>query len=363
MGLVGSAPEGDIRNAQPLSQISASAAPPPRRLFVSGHSLTARPFPDFLAAIATESGTPLDWDMQHLHGSSLRERTQGAPHERDGGYRRGIDRKGASADVLRALATGDGEPFDTLILAEQHTLLESLIWNDTIGHALDFAERFNAANPSGRIYIFASWLNLSDPGDPSRWLAYERAAAPAWHCTAAQIDFNVAARGSGARAVLIPAAEALAHLVEQALDGGVIGISGDTPRQTTSALFADDVHLTEAGTYFIALVTHGTLHGSLPPRAWAPPAVASATAGALQRVAEAFLAEPRQQGSGFDQSGCRRYFAREFTPHYLAYVRDTRWVPDGWIAAQLKWARFRLAWPALLGSDSADNPIRMRDRA
>ncbi len=349
---------GDLPGAQLPPQASASIAPP-RRLFISGHSLTGRPFPDFLAAIAARSGRPLEWDMQHLYGSSLRERTQGASHERDSGYRRGIGREGAPADVLRVLAAGEGEPFDTLILAEQHSLLESLIWNDTIGHAIDFAGRFRAANPSGRIYLFASWLNLSDPDDPSRWLAYERSAATAWQCTARQIDLNSAA---GADVTLIPAAEALAHLVTQALDGGVAGISGDTPRQTIAALFVDDVHLTEAGTYYVALVTHGVLYGSLPSRAWVPPGVGPATAEALQRVAGDYLERRRGQGPGLDQAGCRSYFAREFAPHYLAYVRDARWARDGWIAAQLKWARFRLVWPALLGGDSADNPMRTRHR-
>ena len=175
-----------------------SRATPPQRLLISGHSLTNRPFPDYLAAIAGEAGTPIDWNMQHLDGSSLRTRTRGHGTNAWAGYRNGVDRDGRPVDVLRELAEAAGKsPYDVLILTEQHTLLENLIWNDTIGNALDYEARFSAANPNGRTYLFSAWLHLDDLDDPRRWIAYERAAAWAWRCTTSQINHRLERAAAG----------------------------------------------------------------------------------------------------------------------------------------------------------------------
>lgn len=337
-----------------------TAALPPRRLFISGHSLTGRPFPDHLAALALAAGRPLAWNMQHLFGSSLRARTMGLQAGAWSGYREGLDRDGEPVDVLRELAPGAGQPpYDTLILTEQHTLLESLMWNDTIGHTLDYQARFSAANPDGRTYMFASWLHIDDIGDPRRWIAYERAAAGAWRCTVAQINATIAARDGQGRVTLIPAAEGLAALVEQAMGPqGVAGITGATRRDTMAALFTDDVHLTETGTYYIALLTHLVLHGDLPPTVWRPD-IPPATAAALQDFAVGFLGRATA-GQPPTTTGCADDLSAHYVPVYLAYLRDTRWRDEGWLRAQVKWARFSVVWPRLLRSVSSDNPFRVR---
>jgi hypothetical protein len=319
-------------------------ATPPQRLLISGHSLTDRPFPDYLAAIAGAAGMPIDWNMQHLDGSSLRTRTRGHGTNAWAGYSNGIDRDGRPVDVLRELAAAAGKPpYDVLILTEQHTLLENLIWNDTIGNALDYEARFSAANPDGQTYLFAAWLHLDDLDDPLRWIAYERAAAWAWRCTTLQINRRLAARGSRRHVVLIPAAEGLAALVEHALGkDGVAGITADTPGGTIASLFADDVHLTKTGNYFVALLTHVVLYGALPRKAWAPD-LDPVAAEALQDFAVAFLARWRLDQS-FAQIDCTDYLSEQFVGIYLSYMRDTRWRNEGWLWAYLKWARFSIEW-------------------
>lgn len=333
---------GGLAGSTPLNErgavvAHAQAAAMPRRLFISGHSLTAPPFPDYLAQSIEASGRRFDWDMQHQFGSSLRERTRGADGKASG-YRAGTDRHGERADVLGAFETSGAAPYDTLLLAEQHSLLESLLWKDMVPSAGDFIARFRAQHGDGTVLLFASWLNIADRADPSRWIAYERAAGTAWRCVAALI-----ARRTGVPVRVVPAGEALADLI------------GREP-SLVPAIFSDDVHLTAAGSYYTALVTHGAMLGApLSDNVQSPEGITPALANRLRQAARAFLSEAAPPTP--DAAGCRAYLADRFAPHYLAYVRDARWrQSDGW-RAYAKWLRFRIAWPRLLRSNSPDNPF------
>ena len=331
----------------------------PRKLFISGHSLTNRPLPDFLAAIAADRGIPLEWNMQHLEGSSLRMRTQGSGTPALAGYRDGVDRNRQRVDVLREIAPVDGvPPYDTLMLTEVHTLLESLLWNDTIGHASDYVERFSQHNPNGQTYLYASWLNVDDLDKPDRWIAYENAANRAWQCTAIELNRRLDAKNVTRPVRLIPAAQALAALVDQSLSvQGLAGISQDTPKASMELLFADDVHLTETGNYYIALVTHMALYGSLPETPWNGE-VAPETARALSEFAQQFMTRWLRQQKHV-QINCSDYFADEFSNIYLSYVRDTKWRADeGWLRAYYKWVRYSIEWPRLFRTNTPANPFR-----
>lgn len=326
----------------------------PHRVFISGHSLTDRPYPDHLAALASARGRPIHWDMQNLHGSNLRDRIRGAASTGVAG----VARNGEPVAPAREFRFSDEDRYDTLILAEQHTLLGNLIWNDTIGHAADFHERLIAASPSGRTYLFASWLDVAPRGDPTRWIAYEKAAAPVWSCVAARIDRRLAERGRLGGIGVIPAAAALAALVEQgSRPGGVSGLGARGVKGIMDTLFADDVHLTEAGTFYVALVTHHVLNDGPFMSDWSPPGVAPDTAAALRRFAARFVAWHRRSSRVLGPEHCRDHAARVFAPLYLAYQRDGRWRREGAVRAYLKWARYRLRWPLLLRGTSPANPL------
>jgi len=366
IGLAGCMTEKAPTSATAIFSASyGSQADAPRRLFISGHSLTDRPLPDYLAAIAGNAGHPLEWNMQHLAGSSLRARTQGDGSSPSNGYSAGTDRDRRPINVLEELAPRpDGAAYDTLVLNEVHTLLESLIWNDTIGNAVDYEGRFFASNPDGQTYLYAAWLNVDDLDDPTGWIAYEKAATPAWQCTATTINDRLAEKGRTRPVRLIPAAQALAALVEQAASTeGIEGLSGATTRATMERLFVDDVHLTDTGNYYIALISHIALYGSLPADPWTAAGLDPEQAGALQRFARDFMAQWRRQQAKVPID-CPRYLADEFAGTYLAYVRDTKWREDeGRLRAWYKWARFSRAWPKLLRGDGPDNPFRQADPA
>lgn len=362
VGLGGCAAEGVTPSATgTFSAAYGSAEDRPRKLFISGHSLTDRPFPDYLAALAGHAGEPLEWNMQHLSGSSLRMRTQGDGSAALQGYRQGSDRDRRPIDVLDELKRRPGKaPYDTLILNEVHTFLESLIWNDTIGNAVDYEARFHASNPDGQTYMYAAWLNIDDLDDPANWIAYERAATKAWQCTTIEINHRLAAKGRTRPVRLIPAAAALAALVTQAVsEDGVKGLSGSTRRGTIERLFSDDVHLTELGNYYIALISYVALYGDLPADPWVSN-IDPALAGELQQFARRFMAQWQREQARVPIN-CSQYLADQFAGTYLSYVREAHWrKADGRLRAHYKWARFSIEWPRLLRSDSPDNPFRAR---
>lgn len=305
---------------------------PPERILISGHSLTDAPFPAHLAAIAQGAGHPIRWSAHNPAGSTLRDR---------------------AADGLPGVS---GARHDALIVTEQHTLLGNIVWNDTVRHLRLAHDRSIAASPRARTFLFSSWLPMSDRGDPARWIAYERAAAPLWDCTAYRVNRSLAGEARRDRVVVIPTALALAALVERASIGPPVpGVTGSGRAATLKAIFRDDVHLTPVGSYFTALVTHAVMRGRLDGH-WAPADVAPETAAALLSVARQFADDQAARPRVRTLAGCRRYL-RRFVPIYLAYQRDTVWRRSGVVSANLKWARHRVGWPILFSRRSAANPF------
>lgn len=340
----------------------------PRRVLISGHSLTDQPLPDMLAAIAKSQGLAWDWQRQLILGSPIRDRSAGrigsAPWS---GYRSGTNREGENLDLLKELrrAGAGPEPYDTLLITEQHSVLGGLVWNDSVRHLRHFHDRFIEANPRGTTWFSESWLSLDDKANPQRWIAYERAASPVWRCVATRINLSLAAEGRSDRIAPLPAGRALAQLIERATQApGIKGLSVgglDTPesrRATIDRLVADEVHLTPLGTYYIALVTSAALTGSVQAASWMPAGIDAAAAVALQREATAFLQGWRQEDPPEDMSACRRHVQRSFIRIYWSYVRDKDWIAEqGRFKATLRWLSQVLQWHWRIARDTPANPF------
>ncbi len=306
------------------------------RLFISGHSLTDQPFPDYLAAIARSLGTPVDWGRQYLEGSSILAR---------------------SAD-LDAVAR-DLEGCDALVITEQHSVLGGLIWNDTVRCLRAYHDRFIAANPRGVTHFYEPWLGVSDLTDPRRWIAYERAAAPIWRGVVTRVNLSLEAEGRSDRIVPLPAASALAALVERATSReGVTGLSCGSTRETLRRLFSDDVHLTPLGSYFMALVTYGAVLGRSSVGAEAPMAVPVDTARALQQFASEFMAADQDRAASWPIERVRQYLLHDFNGLYWGYVRDVYFRRDrGVVASSLKALRHRIEWHLRFSRQDSSNPL------
>ena len=362
----------DAGKAASPGPIPAPGAPaPPRRLFISGHSLLDQPLPDQLAAVAASLGTPIDWNRQYLLGSSIRDRTAGEPGGGDwNGYRRGGNRVGENLDLLAELdrAGRSAEPYDTLLITEQHSLLGTLVWNDTVRHLRHFHERFIAANPAGRTWFYEPWLDIDRKDDPTRWIAYEREASKVWQCVVTRINVSLQAEGRADRIASVPAGRALVHLVEQATMGaGVPGIGegsrAATPQATRAAidlLLRDNVHLTPLGSYYLALVVDATLFQRSPRGAWVPDGVSAEQAASLQRIADEFVSADRTQSAALTLPECRELLERSFINDYWSYVRDTTWrgqQGQGWVSSQANWLKHVAQWHWRFARDHEGNPF------
>lgn len=283
----------------------------PQRVFFSGHSLLDEPVPRDLALVAASLGPPLQVERHTPFGSSIR------------------DRLNAGAAARPPVGV------DTLVVTEQHTLIGNLVWNDSRRQLRQLHDAFIAANPQGRTWFHASWLNRS--ADTRRWIAYERAASPVWQCLATAVNAELAAEGRSDRIEFLPAAALLAALVERAARGEVPGVSAD-------ALFGDDVHLSPLGAYFVALVVYATLFERAPDGAAVPEGLDGAAARTLQAQAGALVRQESTQRMAVSAADCRER-TRAFVAPYAAYVRDVVDRPrvGPWRAWWL-WAKHRLMW-------------------
>jgi hypothetical protein len=347
-----------------LMSLSSAAAPPvPERVFISGHSLVDQPLPSNLAAIATSLGTPLQWNRQYRVGSSIRARTRGDRDAGWDGYRLGYNREGEGLDLLaewQRPQTVSGGRYDTLLITEQHGLLGTLLWNDTVRHLRHYHDRFIDANPAGRTWFYESWLGLDDKSDPRRWIAYERAASPLWQCIGTRINASLAAAGRADRIEPLPAGWALAFLIERLTTGaGVPGLSGPSVRDSVDRVVQDDVHLTPLGNYYMALVSYAHLFGRTPQGAWAPPEVATAAVGALQALAWQSVAAERAQRKAMTLEACRSTLQREFIALFWDYLRDAELKRgEGKWRVWWSWAQRRAQWHWRLRESAPEHPLR-----
>lgn len=333
------------------------------RVFFSGHSLLNNPVPNFVAAIAEGGKTSMVWNQQNLEGSSIEARTrgsEGAERIEWSGYRRGRDREGNPVDVLAELRgphIGEQRPYDVLIITEGHALLDNVIWSDTVRYLRHYHEQIIRADPNATTYLFESWLSLNTKADPRAWIAYEKAASPAWSCVAERINRSLEAEGRKDRIAPLPAGRALAQLVELATTrGGVPGLTEPTVEQTLSRLFLDEVHLTPLGSYYVALVIYAVVFGQSPSGTWRPTDVDPTLAATLQAIASQFAADHIAESRNLPIDACRAYM-RDFVGVYLAYQRNAGSLGKNRLWNQVQWLRFYLTWGALFSRTDSTNPF------
>lgn len=315
-----------------LAALMASAPAPvvatPQRVFISGHSLVDQPLPDHLARIAESLGQPLQWNRQYVVGSTIHDRTRGRDRESGwAGYATGLNREGQGLDVIqefRRPRTTDGQPYDTLIVTEQHGVLESIVMRDTVRLLRHYHERFIEGNAHGQTWFYEPWLGVIDKRDPSRWLAYERAAAPIWQCVLTRINTSLAAEGRADRLRPLPASLALATLVERAVQGKVPGLAAQSAEGVMNLLFRDHVHLTPLGAYYMALSVYAATFGRSPAGAWAPPQVSPPLAAALQQLAWEAVSTEQNRRTPLPLEKCGAAL-KALAPVYFEHKRDDYW--------------------------------------
>lgn len=364
---------GSLSKAEPATSAEVLLAPrASATIFFSGHSLTDNPLPEDVARIARSLGTAMQWNQQNIPGSSIERRTRGSIPLDAGwaGYRQGKNRDGNGMDVVRELRqpkTLAAGRYDSLVITEGHWLVDSLLKEETVRYLRHFHDRLIEGNPEGRTFFYSSWLDISDRENPGDWVAYERAAAPVWACVSARINESLAAEGRKDRITPLPAASALAELVESAMrTPGVPGLTGPTVAATIDRLFKDDVHLTRLGIYYMALVTYAQVYGRSPQGAWAPPEVTGIQATALQDVAWSVVAPSLRTANNPDPKQCGAYLRESFCSTYHRYMRQAYWGNSrstyyrGAVTARLKQWKDSMSCETAFDRSDRSNPFAPR---
>lgn len=233
----------------------AKPLPPPENplsVYFIGHSLVGRDMPAMLAQLAGEG---YRYDSQLGWGTTLKahwgdDKINGFEAENDHPrFRPGHE----------AVKSGD---YDAIVLTEMVEIRDALKYFDSPRYLANWAQEAIAARPDVRLYLYETWhqvdhaegfLERLDGDYEQSWLA--GVLRPA-----------LGELPEDKRIHLIPAGQAMAALV-RAVDarGGV----GNLHQRTD--LFAmtpdgkpDNIHLSDLGSYFVALVHYAVLYQKSP---------------------------------------------------------------------------------------------------
>jgi hypothetical protein len=296
------------------------------RAFYSGHSLSDG-VPEVVEQIANSLGHRLDFETQSIGYSLLRQRTKGevASATEWPGYRAGQNRKGTGLNVAEELRQprrlASGGKYDVLVVTERHDLPAIARKERTAFYLTDMTRHLLTGNPDAEVLLYHTWLNL-DTDAPWRWINYERAVSPMWECVASRANLDLPARGNVPRVRVLPGGSALAELAAALWEGKVPGVKGTNPGERVRLLFSDNVHMSDAGRYFIALLHYAILFGRNPEGAAIPAPLAPETGRYMQTMASQYAVSYGQRANAAvrrDMATCRDLMRKEVCPAYATF--------------------------------------------
>lgn len=298
----------------------------PIRFMISGHSLTDNPLPEYITAIATSQGFSTTWNQQNIIGSPIRCRTAGCgPGTGIGiwaGYRQGKnnnDRR--NLDIVAELREKrEANAYNTLIIAEGHRTIASILYNETVRFLRHFHELLIEGNPDGVTYLYEPWEEIKDLGNPQPWIALERDATKVWGCVTTRINASLAHENRKDRIKSLPIAAGLAELIERATSENIKALSGATTEQTVERFLSDKVHLTRTGIYYVALLNYVGMTGRPPQASWRPDFLSAEQAIALQEIAWSFYKKRNSTYRALALPECRRFMVNRFCDMWDSYV-------------------------------------------
>jgi hypothetical protein len=300
------------------------------RAFYSGHSLSEG-VPEVVEQIARSLGYRLSFEVQVLGYSLLRQRTKGeVPTASEWpGYRAGQNRRSTGLNVAEELRLpqrlSPGDKYDVLVVTERHDLPAIARKERTAFYLADMANHLLAGNADAEVLFYHTWLNV-DTDSPWPWIDYERAVSPMWECIASRVNLDLAARGDVPRVRVLPGGSALAELAAALWDGKVPGVTASAPGARVRLLFSDNVHMSEVGRYFIALVHYAILFGRSPEGAAIPATLSSETGRYMQMLAWQFVVSYGQRANASarrDMATCRSVMQNEVCPAHVRFRHGT----------------------------------------
>lgn len=214
-------------------------------LFI-GHSLVGPDLPVMVESGLRQMRAPATVSAQIINGAPLKFN---------------LANPGGAEGVNGTAELAKGET-EVLILTEAVPLAQQIRWNDTAGQVAAYATLAQAGNPQARVFVYETWASRSsgpgtviegDAGAGTPWRERLTGELPLWEGVVRD-----AAAKSGVPVALIPAGQAMAVLSDRVAAGAVPGIA------SMDAFFRDDIHLSDKGIYFVALVHMAAITGKSP---------------------------------------------------------------------------------------------------
>lgn len=210
-----------------------------RRHYHIGNSLTDTEG-EYTQAIAQSAGFPGDFfDRSTIPGSPLRYNWE-ATSSFGSPYREGFVKDAPLDDLILQAFIQNGDSQDP-------------------AYSLKFYDLAKQHSPNVRPWIYAQWAGLGEETPVTARAPYWEAQTLAYLPVYLAHALNFQRARPGARVGVIPGGLALVGLKHAVDAGRVPGMTGFFP-----SLFADGLHLTAAGRYFIGLVHYACLYGRSP---------------------------------------------------------------------------------------------------
>ncbi len=242
-------------------------------IFYVGHSLVSPVLPAMMNSLTKAEGGSGEADYQIINGAPL------SYNWANGGTAEGMN-------AQTALASGR---YDVLVITEAIPLADHIRYSNSNGAALNYFRQAVSNNADAKVYMYETWPSFNTAGingNVAAWRQNILNDAAKWEGI---VDYVNANRPAGTEPMLlVPAGQAMVNLVDAVQAGQVPGIN------SVQQLFTDDIHLSDTGMYFIAMVMYATIHGVNPTdlpeqtlnaygQSYAAPSVA--LADAFQKIA------------------------------------------------------------------------------
>ncbi len=230
-----------------------------RSPFYIGHSLVNHTMPYMVQALAVSTGKTTHYGRQIINGSPLHNNYNNS----------------SSAEGTPYPTVFPGGNYNSVVVTEAVPLQGHLTWSDTYLYANNF-NNYVKSNNNGiptKFYIYETWHCINsgipnpNPNFPNGcWYDNTANSTILWH-PRLLVDFPLWSgivthvrnqNPSDNQIWMVPAGQAFYNLTTQINNGNVPGIT------SFRDLFTDDIHLTNAGNYFVACVMYATIYGESP---------------------------------------------------------------------------------------------------
>ncbi len=236
----------DAETFNTLYDVPAPAPGNPQNVFHLGHSLVG---PDMPAMLMQLAGLGHDYSSQLGWGTPLKAHWE--PDEPINGFEL-RNMPADYADARQAITTGD---YNTLVLTEMVEIRDAIKYFDSAKYLHEWVQLGRQSNPDMRIYLYETWHTLDGKED---WLdRIDKDLERYWET---EILRRALAREDQPQPVfVIPAGQVMAQFVRDIESRGGVG-----PVSGRNDLFSDNIHLSDYGTYLIALTHYAVLYQTSP---------------------------------------------------------------------------------------------------